>query len=708
MQETEFFLQNSVSQSPFALSFDMSPNLYQTMSAPARFRGDNSLKSMRNMLRDLRPAFYPFVLVFLVIVFANCSGGKEQAPLPWEVRFVSLGVEIHFGSPDRRKIQQIRALSATDAEEFVVAQLRLDSYPRTMEPLHFRWENGKKYRFEVQSQSGKTSTKTLQAPQSGRHGTIEIAIPYGTVANESFGTPDSATTSPDESLVLQGSDITMTLLLRNGLSAPVEFEVDVEIPRPLQALEVPEILGAKEGVGMSNSAPDGDGDKTSRFFASGRFTVESEVWYRQVELYVPAESLPDSTRISGRALFKTSDGESWERQTSVSLRTATIDEIGALISIEDVLMPTDEAGVFDSRQQPDVISYPQPVFGRFGKWLGVQTEQSDYFQPITYQSVRLRNDGENTIHLLVSAVNLNTASGNPVPFLAPPDEFNAGTNRSFAFVSLAPQSAAEVPLPIFFNPSIAQEGASRGFKGKGNYQREIEVKVWGSDTTVLRATRPLHITTPNRGALVVTVSAFASTIAGLILFFGYHQSIFSRFSTKQLILVSLFGATIFVCVSVPSTLLANLIAALLGPASFLVTGLINEMLYYALLTALLMLIPKPGVIALVSIVRALLGGVVLGLFNPTTLVYTGVSILLLETGFKIARNGRHLLLLALVFGVCDALAVGVDFQLSMTLYRLFYADWYIIARCVVDGFIYTFVGVLLGRRLGWGLWRVAE
>ena len=663
---------------------------------------------MHSIFRDSRPAFYPFVLLFLVIVFANCSGGKEQVPLPWEVRFVSLGSEIHFGSTNRRKIRQIRVLSAIGAEEFVVAQLRLDSLPRTMEPLHFRWENGIEYRFEVQDELGETSTKTLQAPRSGRQGTIEIAIPYGTVAKDGLGAPDSAPTSSDESLVLQGSSIIMTLLVRNGLRAPVEFEVDVEIPRPLQALEVPEILGAKEGVGMSNSAPDGDGDKTSRFFASGRFTVESEVWYRQVELYVPAESLPDSARISGHALFKTPDGESWERQTSVSLRSETIDEIAAFISIEDVFMPTDEAGIFDARQQPDVISYPQPAFGRLGKWLGVKTEQSDYFQPITYQSVRLRNSGESAIHLLVSAVNLDTKRGAPAPFLAPPDEFNAGTNRSFAFVSLAPQSAADVPLPIFFNPSIAQERASRGFKGKGSYQREIEVKIWGSDTTVLRATRPLHITTPNRGALIVTVSAFASTIAGLILFCGYHQSIFSRFSTKQLILVALFGATIFVCVSIPSTLLANLIAALLGPASFLVTGLINEMLYYALLTALLMLIPKPGVIALVSIVRLLLGGVVLGLFSPTTLVYTGVTILLLEAGFKITRNGQRLLLLAVVFGLCDAIAVYVDFQMSMTLYRLFFADWYIIARCMADGFIYTFVGVLLGRRLGWGLWRVAE
>ena len=663
---------------------------------------------MHTMLRDLRLAFHFSVLVFLAILFVSCSGGKGQAPLSWSVRFISLGAEVHFDSTNQRKIRQVRVLNTTETGEFVVAQLNLRDYPRTTESLYFRWENGMEYRFEVRDESGDTSTQTLRAPQSDRQGALEIAIPYGTAAKEKFGDSDSTVTLSDESLALQDSDITMTLLLRNGLRAPVRFELNLDIPYPLQVVKVPEDFGAKPVGEMPNLAPHENGRGMRRLSASGEFTVESEVWYHQVELHIPAEPLPDSTRIAARVIFKTADGESWERQTSVSLRSATIDEIAAHISIEDVFMPTDEAGIFDSRQRPNVISYPQPVFGRLGKWLGVQTERSDYFQPITYQSVRLRNDGENTIHLLVSSVNLDTKSRRPVPFLIPPDEFNAGTNRSFAFVSLAPRSAANVPLPIFFNPSITRETASRGFKGRGSYEREIEVKVWGSATTVLRATKPLHILTPDRRALVVTVCAFAGTVAGFILFFGYHQAIFSCFSTKQLILVSLFGTTIFVCVSVPSTLVANLISALLGPASFLVTGLINEMLYYALLTALLTLIPKPGVITLVSLVRLLLGGVVLGLFNPTTLVYTGVSILLLEAGFKIARNGRHLLPLALVFGVCDAIAVGVDFQLSMTLYRLFYADWYIVARCVIDGFIYTFVGVLLGKRLGWGLWRVTE
>ena len=173
---------------------------------------------------------------------------------------------------------------------------------------------------------------------------------------------------------------------------------------------------------------------------------------------------------------------------------------------------------------------------------------------------------------------------------------------------------------------------------------------------------------------------------------------------------------------VPSTLFLNLVRAILGPVSVLLTGLINETLYYALLTALLIYItgdPRnaettnhvrvkgSGVILLVSAVRLLLGGVTFGLFTPMAIVYTGTSVLLLETGFLLVRH-RNLLTWAVVLGICDALSVYVDFQLSILFYRLFYADWYIVLRILIEGFVYTFIGVLLGARLGRGLWRVAE
>jgi|GEM_PF-825088 len=667
--------------------------------------------------------FLTFCLLLLASLFyVGCSRKGEQPTPSWNIIFFPLGAKIHFDTNDEVPIQRIRAFD----RDTLVAQLDIGGYARRTESLYFRWKKGKMYQFEVTRNHGELTAKTVQAPQSDPRGSIDIAIPYGTVSAEFNASAQTA-----RSMVLQGSEMTATVLVRNGLVVPVNFRVELRIPSVIQVSQLPSIWnltplrgkGEKEGEGTpSVSAPlspllagEGPGERSGKrqaeieettLVASGKLTVESEVWYSQLRLKIPDNALPASTQISGHAIFESPSGDRWERTISLFLSSSPIDDIKKQLSIEKVLMPTDVAGVFDPRQRPDAISYSRPLFGGFGRWLGVKSHQINYFQPATYQTVRLRNRGQDTIHIIVTSMNRALKSGEAIPFLAPPDAINAGTNRTLAFVSLAGESTTDVPLPIYFSPPHLRDFSD--LTGAGRYERAIEVKIWGSNATVLDATYPLLIVTPNRHALFVTGIMFVATSLGLFFLIGFRQRFFSRFTTKQLILIALFGATIFVLVSVPSTLLANLISALLGPIAFLITGLINEMLYYALLTSLLMLIRRSGVITLVSAVRLLLGGIMLGLLTPIALLYTGTTVLLLEAGFWLTRKVSHVLIWALVFGICDALAVYADFQLSITLYRLFYADWYILTRLLVDGFAYTFVGVLLGKRLGKGLSRVAE
>ena len=572
------------------------------------------------------------------------------------------------------------------------------------------------YQFEVTYQNGDSAAQTVQAPQTDSRGAIEIAIPYGTIeVNKTVDTNLGISTlgsTQNASLVLQGVEMTTTVLVRNGLEVPVTFQVVLQVPASFQVLphnpmwdrEVKEVVPNSSGIG----------EEVLSYRSSGKFTVESEVWYSQLTLKIPDEPLPKNAQIRGHVFFENASGDRWERSVTVPLRSASLDEIAGQLRIENITMPTGPSGMSDPRQRRDTISYPRPLLGGLGKWFGAKTSPTDEYQPVAYQTVHIHNQGKDTIHAIVASMNRDTQDEEPVPFLSPPDAVNAGTNRSLAFVSLTGESTTSVPLPIYLNPLSQQH---QDFTGAGQYERAIEVKIWGGDAIALRATRPLLIVTPNFHALLVTSLVIIVTGLGVGLLLCFNQQLFTRFSTKQLILISLFGTTIFIAVNVPSTLLTNLISALLGPISSLVTGLINEMLYYALLVSLLILIPKFGVITLVTAVRLLLGGVTLGLLTPTILLHAVTAVLLLEVGFQIARKitlesgaigEANLLILALIFGLCDALTVYIDFQLSMTLYRLFYADWYILTRILVDGFTYTFIGVLLGKRLGSGLWRVAE
>ena len=542
------------------------------------------------------------------------------------------------------------------------------------------------------SDAGEVDVQEATAPRSTARGSLEISVPYGAAAHA------NAT-----SLVLRDSELTATVLVRNGTVAPhADFHLTVCFPAALTIVKLP------AGWKTKNNG------KETCLSTIGAFTVAGEVWYGEVVLKMPSQIDTGTAVISGKVCFEAQDTH-WEHTTELQLQASTVEKIAARLSIEDIRMPTDESGVADSRQRADTLHHARPIFGRWGQ------APVDVYTPIAFQTVHLQNHGDAILHVVVSSINRDAKSGETIRFLAPPDAINAGTDKSVAFASLPPGTLTAIPLPIYFNPLSARPG---------EYRREIEVKVWGSNATVLREEQPLHIVVPNRQALFVTALAVLASSIGLVAVLRYHRRIFARFTTKQLIVIALFGATVFVCVIIPSTLFLNLVRALLGPVSVLLTGLMNETLYYALLTALLIYIngaPEKsgtrsvgassrsrhitkkthGVILLASAVRLLLGAVTFGMFTPMEIVYTGTSVLLLETGYRLVQR-RGLLAWAVALGICDALAVYVDFQLSIVFYRLFYADWYLAIRILVEGFVYTFIGVLLGGRLGRGLWRVAD
>ena len=633
-------------------------------------------------------------LLFLPILFVGCTSEPVNHADLWQINFIPLGAELQF-----TENAPIKKVTAFNSDGTMVAQLSFPSQPRQTESLYFEWNEGESYRFETILSTDQVSSKTVTSPRDFSRGDLEIAIPYGT------GKPRTQQSSIEENqtaLLLQGSEMTVTVIVKNG-NTPTTFDFELCVPETLEATRIPEKWNMETTEGVTC------------YTVTDSLTVSSEVWHRDVVVMIPELAKVErgklkNQEISGIVRFSTEDGEEWEQNRSVQLRIATVPEISEYLSIESVKMPTDAAGIADSRQREDSIYYPRPLFG----WLS--TPQTDKYIPTTYQTVHIRNQSKETIHVVVTSINRDITTGEPIRFLAPPDEVNAGTDRSVSFASLPADELTPIPLPIYFHAHLASAG---------EYEREIAVKIWGSNTTVLSDKKPLHIIVPNRHALIVSgLAIFASSI-GLVVLLMYHRQFFTRFSTKQLIVIALFGTTIFVAVVVPSTLFLNLIRVLLGPVSVLLTGLINETLYYALLTALLIYIygsphdkseenlqattkgGKGGVILLVSAVRLLLGGITFGLFTPMTIIYTATSVILLEMGFFFVRR-RGLLFWALVLGICDAVAVYVDFQLSILFYRLFFADWYIVLRIFIEGFAYTFIGVLLGAKLGTGLWKVTD
>ena len=586
-------------------------------------------------------------LCILLLCFSGCFRKTEQASLTGftaNIEFFQRGAKIHLLDHNRNQLQQVSVFNAANNQ--ILAKLDLGGLANKTELVYFRWYKDLNYQFRFEGLNGEQTWQLHTAPDLEPRGSIRIGVPY----------PDA---NPSESsLILYGSEVYASVMVKNGFEAPTNFRIEIETPF------------------------------TSPIIRQSSFVTGFEVWHDQFKLRVPDEFVSLDTKIVGRVFFETSDGKNWTRTTSIELRLVSIQDVVKQISIEEILMPTDVNGTLNLRQRPDAIK------------LLKSREQHNAYIPIAFQTVRIRNHHPETIHVAVSSINRDINTNKTISFLKPPNESSPKSNQSFAIISLAGGSVTNVVLPFYLNPALKPR--------IGHYERHIEIKVWGNEIPILAATRPLEIVKPNIYSLAMAGIATMVAGFGLIGLIRFHQKIFSFFSTKELVLIALFATTIFVTVSIPTTLFFTIINALLGPASFLVIGFINEMLYYALLTALIMLIRKPWTITLVSAVRVLLGGILLGAFTPFTLVYVGVSTILLELGFLLSHRGKNGLILALTFGVCDALSVHIDFQISIAFYRLFYADWYIWTMIFISGFVYTVIGVLLGKHISLGLQAITE
>lgn len=189
--------------------------------------------------------------------------------------------------------------------------------------------------------------------------------------------------------------------------------------------------------------------------------------------------------------------------------------------------------------------------------------------------------------------------------------------------------------------------------------------------------------------------------------------------TRWLVTIALFGAAAFAVVNVPSTLLNDFFHILLGPFGFLITGLFSSIFLYMMVVALVILIPQPGVVALMTVVRMLLGMLAFGQISPIGLLSYGLHALLLELliygsgmyGWLQQREDNpipwdKIALLAVSCAVADTIAAYVSLQAMAFLYRMYYAAWYIALVLLFNGFIYTIIGAACGTALGKRLARV--
>lgn len=388
-------------------------------------------------------------------------------------------------------------------------------------------------------------------------------------------------------------------------------------------------------------------------------------------------------------------------------------------TIDSVVLPLGKDGKTDDRLNRSTLALRDRRWDYYKNVLqgkGATNQEMEAIHPVTHMGLDLTNPAGQQKLIVVTTMLLDAYTHQPVPgFFTPSttgENAEAGAlggheNSLVAFAALTGEAKQRILLPVYADEQLFESG--------GNYLLQVTIAD-ETDSPVVKEI-PIKIIRQDSRAASVVCLAVILLACGLFFAACRFQRILRTFRTRWLVTVALFGAAAFAVVNVPSTLFGEFFHILLGPFGFVISGLFSSVFLYMIVMALVILIPYPGVIVLITIVRMLLGMLAFGQFSPITFLSYGVHALFLESflyGSGMYRKLQlqqtnekmplsQMVLLAFICTAADCLSIYVSLQSMSVLYRMYYADWYIELILFVNGLVYTLIGavcgVLLGRQL---------
>jgi len=376
--------------------------------------------------------------------------------------------------------------------------------------------------------------------------------------------------------------------------------------------------------------------------------------------------------------------------------------------INKLTLPVDNQGIRDEKVSEGSIYVRDTEFENLRTRMvgeGATNWAAVYNHPATHLLLELSNPQRDTKVLKFKAELLDKISGDVVSGLCTANQtddnqeqgWTAETHQKDATTALLALNGSK--NQTFILPLYVDTGKITA----GEYN--LRVTVYSNDEEKISEIPLKIIKKSNIGLFSITFSFICFII--LCFAFGKIHNTIMTIGAKGAITVALFAAVAFGSIVIPTTLGGDFLRVFLGPFSSLVTGLLNGTLLYLLMFALLMLYRKPGIVALLFLIKWLLAGVMFGRFTPLGLLSYAVYIVVLEgtlyfSGFYIKQefSKSYMFFIALLIGVADAFITLINMEQMMFFYRLYYAGWYIILYMFVNGLIYTSVGCCMGFKVG--------
>lgn len=371
-------------------------------------------------------------------------------------------------------------------------------------------------------------------------------------------------------------------------------------------------------------------------------------------------------------------------------------------------MPVDNLGNKDDRIQDGTIYIKDTALESFRNRMtgdGATNWAAVFNHPAAHLLLEMRNPQQDTRILKFRAELIDKATGKSAVGLCTASQSDNETEHgwsgksgiedaSTAMISLDGKKSQAFIIPLYVDYFRVVEG-----------EYNLRVTVFGNGQEKIQEV-PITIAKKRSMGLFAVAFSFGCFIL-VCLTIGQLKKCIFDIGAKGAITIALFAAVAFGSIVVPTTLFGDLLHVFLGPFSGLLTGVLNGVLLYLLVMSLLVIYRKPGIVALMFLLKWMLAGLMFGRFTPLGILSYMVYIVVLESTLYISGFYRkqeltsgYVFMIAILIGTADAFITMINLEQMMFFYRLYYADWYIGLYMLINGLLYSSIGSWLGYKVG--------
>ncbi len=389
--------------------------------------------------------------------------------------------------------------------------------------------------------------------------------------------------------------------------------------------------------------------------------------------------------------------------TTVSLAT-----LRERLDVGPLAFPATESGSADIVRAPGRVALPSRWWVALLRHTPLGVEVRDVTTPWAWAGVPVRNEADTPLDVVVRGRMLDAAGEVDLAFRPRVRDGDDGTGHTSVFLRVPPGSTATAALPVYVDEATV---------GPGPWTYRVELLGPGHAQPLATRETPIYL---SRGSSLVSASfalALGAAVAGGALVATRLRRWLAQ-PTGQLVTLACFASVQFV-VGTAAQIVGLGVAAALGPFATMLTGLFDDALAVTLLATLVSLQPRVGTVALCSLLAWGLRGLATGALNPMDALFVASRVCFYEGALYLAgltRGGAwrdspalsRWLRLGLGFGLASMLSAATSMVLHTVLYRLFFAEWYVVMIVLGPGLLYTLAAVGVADRVAQSLRRVED